>query len=189
MSACCAVLVGIWSLLRVGKLDWHPGGQQLIDYLADLWNDGVQLCILSSASGFDRHREGRSRKWSGCMIMELGILLCCWLRCAINPWPGYLLTFRCFTSLWAMGSPCWVSIGSGWWLCCCCTFPVVAVSSGACGLNDGYGVCLSCLVAIGLACSMILFVAGKNVLAIDDAPADGPVGQELAAEGAIAAVL
>lgn len=44
------------------KLDWHPGGQQLVDYLAHLWNDGVQLCILSSAGGFDRHREVQEQK-------------------------------------------------------------------------------------------------------------------------------
>ena len=64
-------------------LEWHEGGQELVEFLKSLTN--VQLCILSSAGGFDRQRE----------VMEQKIR---WLRMHDISWPAVITPGRRFKS-------------------------------------------------------------------------------------------
>ena len=65
------------------KLDWHEGGQELICYLEGLKN--VQICILTSAGGFDRHPEVQEQKLN-------------WLRERMVDWPAVVVPGRRFKS-------------------------------------------------------------------------------------------
>jgi FMN phosphatase YigB (HAD superfamily) len=64
-------------------LDWHAGGQELVTFLKSL--EKVQLCILSSAGGFDRQRE----------VMEQKVR---WLRMHDINWPAVIVPGRRFKS-------------------------------------------------------------------------------------------
>jgi len=43
------------------NLEWHEGGLELVEFLRSI-EDRVQLCILTSAGGFDRQREVAAHK-------------------------------------------------------------------------------------------------------------------------------
>ena len=61
------------------KLDWHEGGKELVHFLNGLSN--VQLCILSSAGGFDRHVEVQDQKLN-------------WLEDNMIDWPSVIVPGR-----------------------------------------------------------------------------------------------
>lgn len=42
------------------SLDWHQGGEKLVEYLKSI---NVQKCILSSSGGFERNRDVASQKY------------------------------------------------------------------------------------------------------------------------------
>ena len=42
------------------NLNWNPRGQELVQYLNNITN--INICILSSAGGMDRHREVQDQK-------------------------------------------------------------------------------------------------------------------------------
>lgn len=70
------------------KLDWHEGGQELVHFLSSLEN--VQLCILTSAGGFDRHPEVQEQKLV-------------WLNNNMIDWPAVVVPGRRFKSGFASG--------------------------------------------------------------------------------------
>lgn len=70
------------------KLDWHEGGQELIHFLEGLQN--VQICILTSAGGFDRHPEVQEQKLV-------------WLNDKMINWPAVVVPGRRFKSGFASG--------------------------------------------------------------------------------------
>lgn len=64
-------------------LDWHEGGQELVQFLNSL--SKVQLCVLSSAGGFDRQRE----------VLEQKVR---WLRMHDIKWPAVIVPGRRYKS-------------------------------------------------------------------------------------------
>lgn len=70
------------------KLEWHPGGQDLVFFLESLEN--VQLCILTSAGGFDRHPEVQEQKLV-------------WLNNNMIHWPAVVVPGRRFKAGFASG--------------------------------------------------------------------------------------
>lgn len=70
------------------KLDWHEGGQELIHFLERIPN--VQICILTSAGGFDRHNEVQYQK-------------CEWLDQRMIDWPVVVVPGRRYKSGFASG--------------------------------------------------------------------------------------
>lgn len=70
------------------KLDWHEGGQELIKFLETLKN--VQISILTSAGGFDRHQEVQHQKLN-------------WLQERMIDWPTVVVPGRRYKSGFASG--------------------------------------------------------------------------------------
>lgn len=67
-------------------LEWHEGGKKLVEYLNNISTDQkkkVQLCILSSSGGFDRHSEVQSQKLR-------------WLYMNNVRWPAVIVPGRSF---------------------------------------------------------------------------------------------
>lgn len=65
------------------QLEWHEGGKELVQFLSSLKN--VQLCILTSAGGFDRHPEVQEQKLT-------------WLNNNKVNWPAVVVPGRRFKS-------------------------------------------------------------------------------------------
>ena len=63
------------------KLDWFPGGEQLIEYVRDLDPHRVQIAILSSSGGFNRQREVQEQKLQ-------------WLTDHFIDWPAIIVPGR-----------------------------------------------------------------------------------------------
>jgi hypothetical protein len=70
-------------------LEWFDGGQELVDFLNSLTN--IQKCILSSAGGFDRHRDVMSQKLS-------------WLSANDVKWPAVIVPGRKYKAGFANGN-------------------------------------------------------------------------------------
>lgn len=70
------------------KLDWHPGAQELVHFLEKLEN--VQLCILTSAGGFDRQQEVMDQKLN-------------WLDDRMIDWPAVVVPGRRYKAGFATG--------------------------------------------------------------------------------------
>ena len=70
------------------KLDWHEGGQELVHFLEGLQN--VQICILTSAGGFDRHNEVAFQKTE-------------WLESRMIDWPVVVVPGRRYKAGFASG--------------------------------------------------------------------------------------
>jgi hypothetical protein len=63
------------------KLEWFPGGEQLIEYMRTLNPNNIQIAILSSSGGFDRQREVQEQKLA-------------WLTAHFIDWPAVIVPGR-----------------------------------------------------------------------------------------------
>lgn len=65
------------------ELEWHEGGEELVEFLNIL--EDVQLCVLTSAGGFERQREVADQKLE-------------WLQCKGIEWPAVVVPGRRYKS-------------------------------------------------------------------------------------------
>ncbi len=69
------------------KLDWFPGGEDLVKYLDSI---NIQKCILSSSGGFDRNRDVARQKYQ-------------WLESHNILWPVVVVPGRKYKAGFASG--------------------------------------------------------------------------------------